>query len=608
MATFASGTYEMPPALAAALPAGPKLHLDWPSKTAAEKEGPLLHSEVFTADTYFALGARLPAYGAVVVDVGACVGQFALRCSLASKVAHVVAIEPAPATTACLLRNLARALRRRTTGGADVASAVEGPAGELADEDESSEAAEAAAASGMSLLHVEMWDHYVVPVARTSRYTVIAAAVGRAPQHQANLEYDSRTPGEATLFPAERRRNRRELKRQAEYWLQAVNGLINARVPRAAWGAAALAEEVAMQAAAQVGAAATAATVAHLAAGNGTGGGGNRTRVAQSEGGSKTPGEGNQGKRRTPSSDDAVPAAPPSSSQSDTLLQSNQPPTAVFGQLLGLLLANPGLKKEELQVALTAGLEQLRLEEEAEENSSPDRREKRPKLVNNEVIAVPRISLSQAVRNLRLRQIDILKVDCEGAELEVLKGMTRSTWTMVDQIVAEVADVDGRLQVSQTPLVISGRGGAARGTLKWEAGASDKLLGDVQMYYSFIQVFSATLHNLNPHALSSTLPPPLRPLLAAYDYLPTPKGIRDTLARAWLCLQDHAARSKHHRWFLQLYASGAQAVLCLRQQTRLISGPALCSFALLLHADLRPTLVIQTRLSWRVWRQASCAR
>lgn len=453
MTSFASGTYEVPPALAAALPAGPKLHLDWPSKTAAEKEGPLLHSEVFTADTYFALGARLPSYGAVVVDVGACVGQFALRCSLASKVAHIVAIEPAPATTACLLRNLARALRQRTAGGAapgaGVASDAEGPAGVLADEDESSEAAEAAAASGMSLLHAEMWDHYVVPVARTRRYTVIAAAVGRTPQRQADLEYDSRTPGEATLFPAERRRNRRELKRQAEYWLQAVNGLINARVQLAPWKADALAKEVATQVAAQ----AAAATAAHMGADNGAGGGvgGDKIRATQSDGGSKTTGlprEGHQGKRRTPA------AVPPSSSHGDSPLEPNQPPTAVFGQLLSLLLTNPGLKKEELQVALTAGLEQLRLEEEAEGNSAPERREKRPKLANHEVIAVPRISLSQAVRNLRLRQIDILKVDCEGAELEVLKGMTRSTWTMVDQIVAEVADVDGRLQVSQTLFVL----------------------------------------------------------------------------------------------------------------------------------------------------------
>ena len=45
--------------------------------------------------------------------------------------------------------------------------------------------------------------------------------------------------------------------------------------------------------------------------------------------------------------------------------------------------------------------------------------------------------------------IDLLKVDVEGAELDVLLGIEEGQWKMVRQVVAEVHDHEGRLQIVQ---------------------------------------------------------------------------------------------------------------------------------------------------------------
>jgi FkbM family methyltransferase len=42
--------------------------------------------------------------------------------------------------------------------------------------------------------------------------------------------------------------------------------------------------------------------------------------------------------------------------------------------------------------------------------------------------------------------VDLLKIDCEGAELAVLQGVTEGHWPMIRQVVCEVMDVEGRLE------------------------------------------------------------------------------------------------------------------------------------------------------------------
>ena len=54
-------------------------------------------------------------------------------------------------------------------------------------------------------------------------------------------------------------------------------------------------------------------------------------------------------------------------------------------------------------------------------------------------------TLSEMIIELEVDQIDLLKIDCEGAEEEALLGLTEDHWKAVEQVVVEVHDIDGRL-------------------------------------------------------------------------------------------------------------------------------------------------------------------
>ncbi len=55
-------------------------------------------------------------------------------------------------------------------------------------------------------------------------------------------------------------------------------------------------------------------------------------------------------------------------------------------------------------------------------------------------------TVSDVCRELDVSRIDLLKIDVEGAELDVLLGVEPSTWPNVRQVIAEVHDLDGRVQ------------------------------------------------------------------------------------------------------------------------------------------------------------------
>lgn len=54
-------------------------------------------------------------------------------------------------------------------------------------------------------------------------------------------------------------------------------------------------------------------------------------------------------------------------------------------------------------------------------------------------------TLSSVISELDINSIDLLKVDVEGEEYEVLKGINQNDWSKIKQIVAEVHDIEGRL-------------------------------------------------------------------------------------------------------------------------------------------------------------------
>lgn len=55
-------------------------------------------------------------------------------------------------------------------------------------------------------------------------------------------------------------------------------------------------------------------------------------------------------------------------------------------------------------------------------------------------------TLSDVVREEEVSKIDLLKVDCEGAELNVLRGIEDAHWPLIKSAVIEVHDLNGRLE------------------------------------------------------------------------------------------------------------------------------------------------------------------
>jgi FkbM family methyltransferase len=61
-------------------------------------------------------------------------------------------------------------------------------------------------------------------------------------------------------------------------------------------------------------------------------------------------------------------------------------------------------------------------------------------------LEVEAISLSQLVCNLDLEKIDLLKLDCEGAEYEILMNSSSETLSRINRIVMEYHDIDENQQ------------------------------------------------------------------------------------------------------------------------------------------------------------------
>ena len=54
-------------------------------------------------------------------------------------------------------------------------------------------------------------------------------------------------------------------------------------------------------------------------------------------------------------------------------------------------------------------------------------------------------TLSNQIESISIDKIDLLKIDCEGNELNVIDGINSTHWSIIKQLVIEVNDIDGRL-------------------------------------------------------------------------------------------------------------------------------------------------------------------
>ncbi len=66
------------------------------------------------------------------------------------------------------------------------------------------------------------------------------------------------------------------------------------------------------------------------------------------------------------------------------------------------------------------------------------------------------VRLGDALRGARVEAVDLLKVDVEGEELNVLRGLDDEGWALVRQVVLEVHDVDGRVGAVEALLASRG--------------------------------------------------------------------------------------------------------------------------------------------------------
>lgn len=61
-------------------------------------------------------------------------------------------------------------------------------------------------------------------------------------------------------------------------------------------------------------------------------------------------------------------------------------------------------------------------------------------------VKCPLRTVSEVIAEKGLERVDLLKIDCEGAELAVLQGIAESDWPKIGKTVVEVHDTHGRLE------------------------------------------------------------------------------------------------------------------------------------------------------------------
>ncbi|MBJ04447.1 MAG: hypothetical protein CMP65_00905 [Flavobacteriales bacterium] len=64
---------------------------------------------------------------------------------------------------------------------------------------------------------------------------------------------------------------------------------------------------------------------------------------------------------------------------------------------------------------------------------------------NSKIIKSKVICLSDFIDEKNINQINLLKIDCEGEELNVLQGIKKKHWDLINNIVMEIFDVDDNL-------------------------------------------------------------------------------------------------------------------------------------------------------------------
>ena len=75
---------------------------------------------------------------------------------------------------------------------------------------------------------------------------------------------------------------------------------------------------------------------------------------------------------------------------------------------------------------------------------------------NKKKITSKVISLSDFIQNQEIKIINLLKIDCEGEEINVLRGIERKHWPLIKAVVMEVNDIENNIEISKKILSSNG--------------------------------------------------------------------------------------------------------------------------------------------------------
>ena len=75
---------------------------------------------------------------------------------------------------------------------------------------------------------------------------------------------------------------------------------------------------------------------------------------------------------------------------------------------------------------------------------------------NSKTVKSKVITLSQFIDNEKIDRIDLIKIDCEGEEINVLRGIKDHHWVLINAIVMEINDIDNNVQFAKNILLKHG--------------------------------------------------------------------------------------------------------------------------------------------------------
>ena len=75
---------------------------------------------------------------------------------------------------------------------------------------------------------------------------------------------------------------------------------------------------------------------------------------------------------------------------------------------------------------------------------------------NSEQITSSVTTLSDFIETEKINIINLLKIDCEGEEINVLSGVQKTHWRKIESIVMEINDINHNLKMAKNILLKNG--------------------------------------------------------------------------------------------------------------------------------------------------------